>query len=72
MLVNIQSTKGYEAEALAMNTAKRKRKKIEIKQHRQMVYEYALDGIIKMIHEQPNPRPPAYATERFSKLKEVR
>ncbi|MDD4876415.1 MAG: hypothetical protein PHQ86_04705 [Dehalococcoidales bacterium] len=55
-----------------MSTFKRKRKKQEIRQHRELVYGYAIDGIIKLIHKEPNPRPPEYATERFKKLKQVR
>ena len=55
-----------------MNIAKRKYKKQRIRQHRELVYGYAIDGIIKLIHEQPNSRPPEYATERFKKLKQVR
>jgi len=49
-----------------MNKAKRNRKKIEIKQHRELVYGYALDKLIE------GKRPPEYVTERYTKLKQVR
>lgn len=49
-----------------MNHAKRNRKKIEIKQHRQMVYEAVLDQVIA------GEKPPEYLHERYLKLKEVR
>jgi len=49
-----------------MNTAKRKRKKIEIKKHRQMVYEATLDAVMA------GEKPPEYLHERYLKLKQVR
>lgn len=49
-----------------MNTAKRKRKKVEIKRHRQVVYDATLDAVIR------GEKPPEYLHERFLKLKEVR
>lgn len=49
-----------------MNTLKRKRKKQEIKQHREMVYRNALEKLFN------GEVPPEYVTERFEKLKQVR
>ncbi len=49
-----------------MSTAKRNRKKIEIQQHRQMVYEDALDMLIA------GKCTPEYVRERSLKLKEVK
>ena len=61
-----------ELEALAMNTAKRKRKKAECKKHREVVHEYAMDAVIKLIHGEKGGKPPEYLHEGFLKLKEVR
>ncbi len=49
-----------------MNIGKRKRKKQEIRQHRQRVYEAVLDQVIAGV------KPPEYLHERFVKLKQVR
>jgi hypothetical protein len=49
-----------------MSTFKRKRKKQEIRQHRQMVYEAVLDKVIS------GEKPPEYLRERFEKLKQVK
>jgi len=49
-----------------MNIAKRKRKKAECKQHRQMVYEATLDAVIA------GKKPPEYLHKRYLKLKEVK
>lgn len=49
-----------------MNNSRRKRKKRECKQHREMVYEHALDKLVN------GKCPPEYVHFRYQKLKEVR
>ena len=55
-----------------MSKAKSNRKKAECLQHRQVVHEYAMDAVIKLIHGEKGGKPPEYLHERFLKLKEVR
>jgi len=55
-----------------VNIARRNRKKAECKKHREVVHEYAMDAVIKLIHGEKGGKPPEYLHERFLKLKEVK